>query len=57
MLTDTTFDFIQQGCPFKAVWSVREAQWVICDASGYIHAKCDDDQDAAEAIAEKLNDA
>lgn len=55
-MTDTTRDFIEAGRPFKAIWSVREQQYVITDAAGYVHAKCDDDQDAAEAIADKLND-
>lgn len=55
-MKDATRDFIEQGKPFKSFWSVREGQYVIADSTGYVHAKCDDDQDAAEAIADKLNE-
>lgn len=55
-MTDATREFIEAGRPFKAMWSVRHQQYVVADVTGYVHAKCDDDQDAAEAIADKLND-
>lgn len=54
-MTAATRDFIEQGRPFKAVWSTAKQQYVVVDVTGYAQARCDDDQDAAEAIADALN--
>lgn len=53
-----TQDFCQNGAPFKAVHRsmTTRTEWVVRDITGYAVAETED-EDAAHAIADVLNDA